>query len=147
VVALQEQDFGGESSTYDGEQIIVLGFPALVEEEYQQHALMRSGVVASTDPAGPTDNEFLIDARIFPGNSGGPVFAPPTGVDRDGGFSTGREAKLLGLVSQTINAKPDAAFGVLLPKEALVIGAAGVGVIEPAKELINLMKRAEGQTP
>ena len=107
---------------------------------------MRSGVVAWTDPTGAADHEFLIDARIFRGNSGGPVFSTPSGVDRNGSISTGRKVKLLGLVSKTINAKPDAAFGVALPTDAMVIGAAGVGVIEPAKELISLMKSAEGQT-
>jgi hypothetical protein len=129
--------------TYDGEDVFVLGFPALVGEQYQQRALMRSGIIAWTDSSGPADHEFLIDARIFPGNSGGPVFSSPAGIDRDASISTGKPIRLVGLVSQTINAKPDVAFGVRLPDNAMVIGAAGVGVIEPAQELLKLMKESE----
>jgi hypothetical protein len=144
VLALEPENFADDASTYEGEDLIVLGYPALIGEEYLQRALMRSGVVAWTDPTGASDHEFLIDARIFRGNSGGPVFSTPSGVDRNGSISTGRQFKLLGLVSKTINATPDASFGVSLPSDAMVIGAAGVGIIEPAKELATLIKRAEG---
>jgi hypothetical protein len=54
-------------------------------------------------------------------------------------LSTGRVIKLLGIVSKTINAKPELALGLHLPDAAMVIGAAGVGLIEPAQELVNLM--------
>jgi len=43
--------------------------------------------------------------------------------------------------SKTINAKPELALGITLPKESMVIGAAGVGVIEPAHALIALMSQ------
>ena len=144
--AVHPQDFADQASTYDGEDVFVLGFPALVGEQYQQKALMRSGIIAWTDPSGPSEHDFLIDTRIFPGNSGGPVFSSAAGVNRDASISTGKPIKLLGLVSQTINAKPDVAFGVRLPENAMVMGAAGVGVIEPAQELLKLMVKAE-QTP
>jgi hypothetical protein len=145
VAVLQPTDFADAQTTSDGEDVVVLGFPALVGEEYQQRALMRSGIVAWTDSSGPTNHEFLIDARIFPGNSGGPVFSTPAGVNRDASISTGRVVKLLGLVSKTVNAKPDVAFGIRLPENGLVIGAAGVGIIEPAQELIKLMDKAESE--
>jgi V8-like Glu-specific endopeptidase len=143
-VAIGPVEIADSDETYDGKDVIVLGFPALVGEQYQQRALMRSGIIAWTDSSGPADHEFLIDARIFPGNSGGPVFSTPSGVNRDSTISTGRAVKLLGLVSQTINAKPDAAFGIPLPKDGLVLGAAGIGIIEPAEELIKLMNESQG---
>ena len=143
VFAIHPGDLGDRAATYDGEDVFILGFPALVGEQYQQRALMRSGIIAWTDPSGPAEHEFLIDARIFRGNSGGPVFSSPAGTNRDAGISTSKPVKLLGLVSQTINAKPDVAFGVNLPDKAMVIGAAGVGVIEPSQELLRLMAKAE----
>jgi hypothetical protein len=130
---------GGVAETYDGADVFILGYPGLVGDEYQQRALMRTGIIAWTDPTGPSEHEFLVDARIFPGNSGGPVFSSAAGMTREANVSSGRIIKLLGLVSKTINAKPELAFGARLPEDAMVIGAAGVGVIEPAQELLKLM--------
>jgi Trypsin-like peptidase domain len=131
----------GDSEVYDGQDVFILGFPGLVGEEYQQRALMRSGVVAWTDSSPPLPHEFLVDARIFPGNSGGPVLSTSASLNRDGTFTTGNTIKLLGIVSLTINAKPELALGMELPDNAKVIGAAGVGVVEPAQELLNLMAK------
>ena len=131
--------FGGTEEIYDGANIFVLGFPALVGDQYQQRALIRGGIIAWTDSDDPTGNEFLIDSRIFPGNSGGPVFASAAGITRNASISAGIPTKLLGIVSQTINASPDIAFGVKLPKNAMILGAAGVGIIEPAIHLTELM--------
>ena len=130
---------GGVDDTYDGADVFILGFPGLVGDQYQQRALMRSGIIAWTDSSGPVDHEFLVDSRIFPGNSGGPVFSSAAGMTRNASISTGKQIKLLGLVSKTINAKPELALGMHLPEDAAVIGAAGVGVIEPAHELLDLM--------
>jgi V8-like Glu-specific endopeptidase len=133
------QELGGDEDVYDGADVFILGFPALVGTQYQQHALMRSGIIAWTNTTGPTKHEFLVDARIFPGNSGGPVFSSAAGMTRDAGLRTGKPIKLLGIVSQTINAQPELVLGMRLPNEAMVVGAAGVGVIEPAQALIDLM--------
>lgn len=130
---------GNASDTYDGADVFILGYPGLVGEEYQQRALMRSGIIAWTDSSNPAGSEFLVDSRIFPGNSGGPVFSSAAGMTRDASVASGKVIKLLGIVSKTVNAKPELALGVHLPDEAMVIGAAGVGVIEPAQELIALM--------
>jgi hypothetical protein len=134
---------GGAAETYDGADVFILGFLGLVGDEYQQRALMRTGIIAWTDASGPSEHEFLVDSRIFPGNSGGPVFSSAAGMTREANVSSGRTIKLLGLVSQTINAKPELAFGARLPEDAMVIGAAGVGVIEPAQELLKLMAQAQ----
>jgi hypothetical protein len=125
--------------TYDGADVFILGFPGLVGEEYQQRALMRAGIIAWTDSSDPSAHEFLVDSRIFPGNSGGPVLSSAAGMNRDASISSGKRIKLLGIVSKTINAKPELALGMSLPDDAMVIGAAGVGVIEPAHELLELM--------
>ncbi|MGB8536241.1 MAG: trypsin-like peptidase domain-containing protein [Acidobacteriaceae bacterium] len=127
------------AETYDGADVLILGFPSLVGEEYQQRALMRAGIIAWTDSSDPSAHEFLVDSRIFPGNSGGPVLSSAAGMNRDASISSGKRIKLIGIVSKTINAKPELALGMSLPDEAMVIGAAGVGVIEPAHELLELM--------
>lgn len=47
-------------------------------------------------PGDPTGQPFLIDAMVFPGNSGGPVFRQPTGVDRLGNMNVGGRVSFLG---------------------------------------------------
>jgi V8-like Glu-specific endopeptidase len=137
--AVGPQDIADANDTYDGADVFILGFPALVGDRYQQRALMRSGIIAWTDSSEPVDFEFLVDARIFPGNSGGPVFSSAAGMTRNAGIVTGKPIKLLGIVSQTINAKPELALGIHLPKDAMVLGAAGVGIIEPAEGITELL--------
>jgi hypothetical protein len=138
-LVVNPDEIAGADDTYDGADVFILGFPALVGDFYQQRALMRSGIIAWTDSSQPANFEFLVDSRIFPGNSGGPVFSSAAGMTRSAGISTGSQIKLLGIVSQTINAKPELALGIHIPKDALVIGAAGVGIIEPAKGITELL--------
>jgi hypothetical protein len=139
VMTIGPRELGVAEDTYDGADVFILGFPGLIGDLYQQRALMRTGMIAWTDSSGPVDHEFLVDARIFPGNSGGPVFSSAAGMTRNASISSSKPIKLLGIVSLTINARPEVAFGLRLPEDATVIGAAGVGVIEPAHELLKLM--------
>jgi len=50
-------------------------------------------------PQKPEQNSFLVDCNLFPGNSGGPVFKIPAGMDRMGNFVLGNVA-FLGIVSK-----------------------------------------------
>lgn len=68
--ALERQGFG------PGDELIVLGFPRGLAANNAGFPILRSGRIASyplTSKASPT---FLLDFSVFPGNSGGPVFAP-----------------------------------------------------------------------
>ena len=138
---LKVSDIGSDEDIFDGADVFILGFPGLIGDEFQQRAFMRFGIVAWTDSAGPAERNFLVDARIFPGNSGGPVFSSFNGITREGNVAYGRNFKLLGIVGQTINAKPDLVLGVHLPNNAMLIGAAGVGIISPAHELLDMMAK------
>ena len=65
LLAAEPSSFGNNEETYDGADVFILGFPGLIGEEYQQRALMRTGIIAWTDATSPVDSEFLIDSRIF----------------------------------------------------------------------------------
>jgi hypothetical protein len=130
---------GGPSDIYDGGELFILSFPALVGTQIQQRALMRSGTIAWADSSHTGDHEFFVDARIFPGNSGGPVFASAAGITRSAGIESGRATKLLGIVSQPANTQPELALGAHGPRDVVPPTAAGVGIIEPAHALIELM--------
>ena len=87
---------------FEGATILVLGYPGIVGNQYLVRAISRSGIVAWLNPEEPYQKPFLIDANIYPGNSGGPVIKVPAGPDRFGNFvlGGGGGAKLLGIVSQ-----------------------------------------------
>jgi hypothetical protein len=67
-------------------------------------AIIRSGIIAWTDPEGPATHRFLVDSILLPGNSGGPVFRVPTGITRDGHIANGGSVSLLGIAVDTLTA-------------------------------------------
>lgn len=65
-----------------GDDLMALGFPRGLAANGAGFPILRSGKVASY-PLGPTTAypTFLMDFSVYPGNSGGPVFAPAKSVD------------------------------------------------------------------
>ncbi|MDR4487050.1 MAG: hypothetical protein R3B83_05940 [Nitrospirales bacterium] len=63
--------------------------------------VVRQGIVSWVSPTKPESTLFWIDGHIFPGNSGGPVFKVPAGIDRDGHFATRGDMSFVGTVTQT----------------------------------------------
>jgi S1-C subfamily serine protease len=70
---------------FEGANIIVLGYPGIVGNEYLVRAISRGGIIAWTDPKDPAGKRFLIDANIYPGNSGGPAISSPNNTTPQGG--------------------------------------------------------------
>ena len=88
---LQEMEFR------EGDEVYTLGFPLGLAGYDRNYPIARQGIVARIQDwyDGQSDS-FLIDASIFPGNSGGPVIAKPTM------YSYGQaraHPKLIGVVS------------------------------------------------
>jgi Trypsin-like peptidase domain len=55
-----------------GAHVLILGFPMGLRSERYTTAIARSGIVARSD-----NDELMLDAFVFPGNSGGPVVYSP----------------------------------------------------------------------
>jgi S1-C subfamily serine protease len=144
-------DFGGEEDVYQGASVVVMGYPELAGPDYQTTPIARGGIVAWTNPNGRLDHTFLVDANVFSGNSGGPVFHTSGGLTRTGSFSIGGSPKLIGIVSK--DAWEDAQVhvgeqnvtitnqqtGVTLPMTAKVLNIGGIGVVEPASKAKKLI--------
>jgi hypothetical protein len=144
-------DFGSEDDIYQGASVVVFGYPELLGSAYQTTPIARNGIVAWTNPNGRLDNTFLVDANVFSGNSGGPVFHMPTGVTRKGTFALGGSLKLIGIVSkdayeeapvhagETPISVINQQAGTATPMTAKVLNIGGIGIVEPiskAKKLI-----------
>jgi S1-C subfamily serine protease len=65
----------------EGDFAYVLGFPMGLVGERRNAVVVRSGSIARIrDVLGKTNKQFLVDAFVFPGNSGGPVILRPEAI-------------------------------------------------------------------
>jgi hypothetical protein len=143
--AISLGEMGGASDTYDGASVLIYGFPGFVGPAALVRALTRAGVIAWTNPNDPLNEPFLVDANIFPGNSGGPVFSVPSGLDRAGGIQLGSHTTLLGIVVANFGAPSDAVAKIAgsssLTKEQIAVNGLGsLGVVEPASQIRSLIE-------
>lgn len=90
------------SKIKEGDDIFFLGFPLQIGVTANRITpIARSGMVALRNE----DETFLIDANVFPGNSGSPVFFKPCPFetrDQEIKFGPVRPPKLLGLITSYI---------------------------------------------
>jgi hypothetical protein len=62
-----------QSSVEAGADVVVLGYPMGLRSEKYTTPILRKGIVALS-----TKDDLMLDAFVFPGNSGGPVLYEPT---------------------------------------------------------------------
>lgn len=129
----------------EGESVWVLGYPGVVGDDKLVRPILRQGIVAWTNPKEPAEKPFLIDANLYPGNSGGPVMKLPFGVKEDGSinYMGGGHLELLGIVSKA----PKQNIRTIISNPRLgqvethteIIGIGSIGVIEPASKIRKLI--------
>lgn len=65
----------------EGDFVYVLGFPMGLVGESRNTVIVRGGVISRIrDALSRANTEFLVDAPVFPGNSGGPVVSKPEAI-------------------------------------------------------------------
>ena len=144
-------DFGDQNDLFQGASVVVFGYPELLGPDYQTTPIARNGIIAWTNPNGALDHTFLVDANVFNGNSGGPVFHLPSGPARTGGFVFGGAPKFIGIVSKDAGEEApvhsgetpitvtNQQTGVTLPMTAKILNIGGIGIIEPASKAKKLI--------
>ena len=88
--------------TTEGDGVFVLGYPMGIVGNTRQYVILRGGVIARIhDMLEGFNTDFIIDAPVFPGNSGGPVIIKPelTSIE---GTKANKESRLIGLVKSYI---------------------------------------------
>jgi S1-C subfamily serine protease len=127
-----------ESEDLDAiESILFVGYPAGIFDTKHHLPLIRRGITASplsVDFNGiPT---FAIDAGVYQGSSGSPVFIWDNGwiTDRSGNITTGSRLKLLGVVSENFQRE---SVGKVETEDAVQFArykeAIGLGIVVKAK--------------
>lgn len=91
-----------ELGVSEGDGTFVLGFPMGMVGEGRNAVTVRGGTIARIgDLLRETSNEFLVDAFVFPGNSGGPVVLRPQMMSIKGTKSVTR-AVVIGIVKSYV---------------------------------------------
>jgi hypothetical protein len=91
-----------EIETSEGDYIYVLGFPMGLVSLDRQHVILRNGAIARIrDLYENTSSDYIVDALVFPGNSGGPVILKPELISIEGTKSNPR-AGLIGVIKSYI---------------------------------------------
>lgn len=85
------------------EEVTFIGYPSGIYDEVNSAPLIRRGITASPiwyDFKG--EKKFIIDAGVFPGSSGSPVFIYNQGsYSTDQGVSIGSRILFIGIISET----------------------------------------------
>ena len=84
----------------EGDGVFLLGFPMNLVGASRHHAICRRGCIARIrDLFEGLSTEYLVDAMVFPGNSGGPVLSEPTHSSIEGTQRVSH-SNLIGIVSR-----------------------------------------------
>jgi len=86
----------------EGDRVFVLGFPMGLVAPERQYVICRGGYLARIrDFLDDRTTDYLVDATVFPGNSGGPVFSCPSAL-AIAGTPTNPSSNLIGIVKSYI---------------------------------------------
>ena len=143
--------FPKESDYFEGRKVFILGYPGSIGSKYWTRGLLRSGIISWLPNSQIENKKFVIDCNVFPGNSGGPVFSfPEPGQIVIGKDTSLFESKFFGIIiqrkfnynevydSKTLKPYQDSTGQKFLAPESI-----GVAIVEPAKNVYNLLKYVE----
>jgi S1-C subfamily serine protease len=131
----------------EGDFAYVLGFPMGDIGGERNYVLVRSGTIARIrDALTGANNEFLIDAFVFPGNSGGPVISKPEALAIQGTKSQSA-AYLIGIVKSYVPYREAAVSQQTGEVRVIFEENSGLAAVHPidfveetVQECLNVMK-------
>jgi len=123
----------------EGDFVYVLGFPMGLIGGERNTVIVRSGSIARIrDALARANQEYLVDAFIFPGNSGGPIVSKPEALAIKGTKSQ-EGAYLIGITKSYVSYR-DVAISLQSKRQRVIFeensGLAAVHPIDFAQEVI-----------
>ncbi len=151
------EEIGDTKDLYEGEPIVLLGYPDTLAPDFGARPIVRQGIVSWVSSHAPDSNVFCIDSHVFPGNSGGPVFRWSNHLDHSKPAQGKAAVCFLGLVTQArIHQLHLLAGGKEIevhlqkkkPYETIFSQSyIGLGLVEPANRVKELLVLAQKPTP
>lgn len=135
-------DQAKEVGVSEGDGVFVLGFPLGIVGEQRNYVIARQGIIARIqDSMNGYEKTFLIDASIFPGNSGGPVFTKPEAVAIQGTKSN-TKSLFIGMVASYIPYQ-EVAISKQTNRPRMVFEEnSGLGAVVPYDRILETLKVA-----
>lgn len=132
-----------EIETSEGDYVYVLGFPLGIVALDRQHVILRSGAIARIrDMFEGRSKDFIVDAMVFPGNSGGPVVLKPESSSIEGTKSNFK-AGLIGVVKSYIPYQ-DIAVSQQTNKPRIIFeDNSGLSLVEPVDHIFEAIEHSE----
>ena len=112
------------------EEIVFIGYPSGLRDKHSGLPIIRRGITASPVWSNfDGKSQFLIDAGVFPGSSGSPVFILNQGsYSTKNGISIGSRLMFLGVLTQSM-LRPESSANVYL----------GLGIVAHSREVVNFI--------
>ena len=131
----------GHPSSSEGDGIFVLGFPLGLAGKKRNYTIVRQGCIARIrDWLGGNSRTILIDATVFPGNSGGPVVTKPE-IASIKGTKFNNSSRLIGMISRYLPYE-DVAISAQTRKPRIIFqensGLATVVPVDVIQETVDL---------
>jgi S1-C subfamily serine protease len=121
----------------EGDFIYVLGFPMGIVAKDRQHVIVRQGVIARIrDLFENRNTDFVVDAVVFPGNSGGPVILKPEVISITGTKSNPK-AGLIGIIKSYIPYQDIAISQQTNRPRVIFEENSGLSLVEPVDHILE----------
>ena len=134
------------SEVSEGDGVFVLGFPLGEAGDERNYTIVRQGIIArAQDWLRGAARTFLIDALIFPGNSGGPVLLKPEMASIQGTKSNNR-CGLIGMVSGYLPYQEIAVSTQTERPRMIFEENSGLGIIVPHDQVQETVKIAADES-
>jgi len=127
----------------EGDRVYALGFPMGLVTKERQYVICRGGYIARIrDYLEDRTTDFLIDAFVFPGNSGGPVITCPTSTAIKG-TPQNDKASLIGIVKAYIPYKDVAISSQTGLPRVIFEENTGLAAVESVDSILETIEKAE----
>ena len=134
------------SEVSEGDGVFVLGFPLGEAGDERNYTIVRQGIIArAQDWLRGAARTFLIDALIFPGNSGGPVLLKPEMASIQGTKSNNR-CGLIGMVSGYLPYQEIAVSTQTERPRMIFEENSGLGIVVPHDQVQETVKIAADES-
>jgi hypothetical protein len=126
----------------EGDGIFVLGFPMGMVDQERQYVICRGGSIARIrDLLDGKGSDFLVDATVFPGNSGGPVIIRPDATSITGTKAI-KKASLIGIVKSYVPYRDVATSQQTKRPRIIFEENSGLTAVEPVDHILTTVELA-----